>query len=511
MTFIAGAQDPPSVVHKPAFILLLPLLVFDRVQMIPSIGLDPLASLLAPPPNETPQQKAARERAEAEARKVSEAIDEQIRQEKMAMRKRGPVKVLLLGQSESGKSSTIKNFQLRYARDQWIAERQSWRTVVYLNLVRNVVEVLDILVQAMEAKGNGRRSTSTDAADSDRERRSQSSNNNKFSDKYSLLKLRLAPLRSVLTDLERRVGPGSQEVSSASSPTSERRMPFGRESGVGSGSSNGRMVGKRRPSTRDGWTGSPKTQREDYDEVTDILLACKDDMKNLWGDTLVQEILSQRKVRIEDSSGFFLNDIDRIVSRDYEPSDDDVVRARLRSVGVQEHKFTVAADQGREWIMYDFEGTRSMRASWAPFFDDVNAIIFLAPISCFDEQLREDRNVNRLEDSLQLWRTVCSSRILAKTQIILFLNKCDILRNKVQRGISVKTHVPSFGDRKNDAATAMKYFQHHFKEIFRACSPEPRSLFAYFTSVVDTKATAATLTMVQDSVLRQSLHSARLV
>ncbi|KAI6160983.1 guanine nucleotide binding protein, alpha subunit, partial [Pisolithus thermaeus] len=463
---------------------------------------DPLASLLAPPANENPQQKAARERAEAEARKVSEAIDEQIRQEKIAMKKRGPVKVLLLGQSESGKSSTIKNFQLRYARDQWMAERLSWRTVVYLNLVRNVVEVLDILVQAMEAKGNGRRSTSSaDATDSDRERRSQSSNNsNKFSDKYSLLKLRLAPLRSVLTDLERRVGPGSLEVSSPSSPTSERRMLFGRESGMGIGSSNGRKVDKHRPPTGEGRTSSPKMPREDHDEVTDILLACKDDMKNLWEDSLVQELLSQRKVRIEDSSGFFLNDIDRIVSRDYEPSDDDVVRARLRSVGVQEYKFTVAAgqcilDQGKEWIMYDLEGTRSMRASWAPFFDDVNAIIFLAPISCFDEQLREDRNVNRLEDSLQLWRTVCSSRILAKTQIILFLNKCDILRNKLQRGVQVKAHVPSFGDRKNDAATAMKYFQHHFKEIFKASSPEQRSLYAYFTSVVDTQATSATLTM----------------
>ena len=33
-----------------------------------------------------------------------------------------------------------------------------------------------------------------------------------------------------------------------------------------------------------------------------------------------------------------MNDIDRIASRDYEPSDDDVVRARLRTLGVQEHK-----------------------------------------------------------------------------------------------------------------------------------------------------------------------------
>lgn len=35
----------------------------------------------------------------------------------------------------------------------------------------------------------------------------------------------------------------------------------------------------------------------------------------------------------------FLNDVGRITSRDYEPSPDDVVRARLRTMGVQEYKF----------------------------------------------------------------------------------------------------------------------------------------------------------------------------
>jgi hypothetical protein len=35
-------------------------------------------------------------------------------------------------------------------------------------------------------------------------------------------------------------------------------------------------------------------------------------------------------------------------------------------------------------------------AAWAPFFDDVNAIIFLAPISCFDQVLAEDPSINRL-------------------------------------------------------------------------------------------------------------------
>lgn len=35
----------------------------------------------------------------------------------------------------------------------------------------------------------------------------------------------------------------------------------------------------------------------------------------------------------------FLNDSERIAVRNYQPTDDDVVRARLRTLGVQEYKF----------------------------------------------------------------------------------------------------------------------------------------------------------------------------
>ena len=37
----------------------------------------------------------------------------------------------------------------------------------------------------------------------------------------------------------------------------------------------------------------------------------------------------------------FLNDIDRITQRDYQPSDQDVVRSRLRTIGVQEYKLVM--------------------------------------------------------------------------------------------------------------------------------------------------------------------------
>ena len=72
---------------------------------------DPLLLALQPPPDESPEARHARERREAEAKKRSDEIDASIQAESVARRKkRGQaVRVLLLGQSESGKSTTVKS------------------------------------------------------------------------------------------------------------------------------------------------------------------------------------------------------------------------------------------------------------------------------------------------------------------------------------------------------------------------------------------------------------------
>ena len=53
-----------------------------------------------------------------------------------------------------------------------------------------------------------------------------------------------------------------------------------------------------------------------------------------------------------------------------------------------------------------------------PFFEDAHALLFLAPINCFDETLEEDRRVNRLEDSFILWKSVVGSKLLRKCIIV---------------------------------------------------------------------------------------------
>jgi hypothetical protein len=111
---------------------------------------------------------------------------------------------------------------------------------------------------------------------------------------------------------------------------------------------------------------------------------------------------------------------------------------------------------GTEWQIYDVGGSRSSRASWAPFFDDMDAIIFLAPISVFDERLLEDGSVNRLQDSYELWKQVTANKVLANTQIILFLNKYDLLVKKLKRGVKVRDYISSYAGRENTPEAAIK-------------------------------------------------------
>lgn len=56
---------------------------------------DPLTAALAPPPNETPAEREVRERAESEAKRVSDEIDAQLRRERESDKKRKPVSLLV--------------------------------------------------------------------------------------------------------------------------------------------------------------------------------------------------------------------------------------------------------------------------------------------------------------------------------------------------------------------------------------------------------------------------------
>lgn len=60
--------------------------------------------------------------------------------------------------------------------------------------------------------------------------------------------------------------------------------------------------------------------------------------------------------------------------------------------------------------------------------------------------------MNRLEDSFLLWKSVIENKLLARVNIVLFLNKCDLLKKKLESGVRLHHYMPSF-NRPNDYET----------------------------------------------------------
>lgn len=85
----------------------------------------------------------------------------------------------------------------------------------------------------------------------------------------------------------------------------------------------------------------------------------------------------------------------------------------------------------------------------------MHAIIFLAPLT-FNLNLEEDPTINRIEDSMMIWKAICSNKLLERTAIILFLNKMDVLAAALQSGLRVKDYVISYGDSPNDVPSVSK-------------------------------------------------------
>ncbi|KAH9933905.1 guanine nucleotide binding protein, alpha subunit [Fomitopsis serialis] len=417
-----------------------------------------------PPPGETELERAVRLEEEKEARRKSDVIDREIELERVEQRKhKNCTRVLLLGQAESGKSTMLKNFQLYFAPGAFHAEADAWRAVIHLNLVRSVNFILDLLP-------GGPSSLLFEA-----------SHPRHFSDKPLVdggylrhFRMRLSPLRQVELILVQRL---SADDPSRAAANVEEAIPwyYGRASEVSirGGSGWKALLRRKRNATQVG------ARPDDLDKARQILHACRQDIAELWEHADVQRGLEAEDVVLRDQSGFFLDEALRVASADYEPTPQDILRARLQTIGVEQHTISVErfGQPSHRWLFYDVGGAKGQRASWVPFFDDVDAILFLCPMSAFNEVLLEDRRMNRLLDSFNLWKTICMSRLLKGTTFILLLNKSDILQSKLEAG--------SYKDGPNDPDHVSEYLKRKFVAMCKHNSARERQLHVHVTCATD--------------------------
>jgi len=155
-----------------------------------------------------------------------------------------------------------------------------------------------------------------------------------------------------------------------------------------------------------------------------------DEIKKLWEEKCIQDgYFHAHELQIGDSAKYFFENLDNICSESYRPSDQDILYARARTTGIAETTFTV---QDHVFRVVDVGGQRTERRKWIHCFQDVTAILFFASLSEYNQQLWEERKVNRMQESLKLFDEIVNCAWFKDTAIILFLNKSDIFREKVK-------------------------------------------------------------------------------
>ncbi|KAK8726245.1 hypothetical protein OTU49_010167 [Cherax quadricarinatus] len=160
----------------------------------------------------------------------------------------------------------------------------------------------------------------------------------------------------------------------------------------------------------------------------------------LWSDAGIQEVYSQQhRFQLIDCAKYFLDKVDVVKQPDYEPTIQDILHSRRRTTDIQKIEFEVKVPKkygggSLNFWMYDVGGQRGERKKWIQVFDGIQAVLFLVSTSCFDLVIREDEETNRLQESINIFRSMWNSRFLKYSGFIVFLNKQDILKEKVTHG-----------------------------------------------------------------------------
>ncbi|XP_046865732.1 G protein alpha s subunit isoform X1 [Drosophila tropicalis] len=247
--------------------------------------------------------------------------------------------------------------------------------------------------------------------------------------------------------------------------------------------------------------------------------------EELWKDKgVLQTYERSNEYQLIDCAKYFLDRVSTIKNPNYTPNEQDILRCRVLTSGIFETRFQV---DKVNFHMFDVGGQRDERRKWIQCFNDVTAIIFVTACSSYNMVLREDPTQNRLRESLDLFKSIWNNRWLRTISIILFLNKQDLLAEKIKAGKSkLSEYFSEFnkyqtpidtGDaimESNDDPEVIraKYFiRDEFLRISTASGDGKHYCYPHFTCAVDTENIKRVFNDCRDIIQRMHLRQYELL
>eukprot|EP01125_Pyxidicula_operculata_P008387 TRINITY_DN281_c0_g2_i1.p1 TRINITY_DN281_c0_g2~~TRINITY_DN281_c0_g2_i1.p1 ORF type:complete len:354 (-),score=81.05 TRINITY_DN281_c0_g2_i1:641-1702(-) len=205
---------------------------------------------------------------------------------------------------------------------------------------------------------------------------------------------------------------------------------------------------------------------------------------------------------------YYVTHAERFADENFLPTEEDALRVRVRTTGMMDVTFDV---NNVNFTMVDVGGQRSERRKWIHCFSDVQAVIFLAALSDYDMFLEEDPNVNRMEESLKLFEKLSGSTWFSETSFILFLNKSDVLKEKIttlplsEFFEDYTSFVPEV-QADDEYTKSCEYLKHQFVSAYSGGG----RLYPFITCAIDKENCERVFRSVQDTVINVALNTAGL-
>ena len=120
----------------------------------------------------------------------------------------------------------------------------------------------------------------------------------------------------------------------------------------------------------------------------------------------------------------------------------------------------------------------------------------------------EDRQTNRLSESLNIFETIVNNRVFSNVSIILFLNKFDLLERKVAARVSIRDYFPEFSGDPDSLADVQRFLVDCFRGKRREQPPAQQAqkpLYHHFTTAINTENIRLVFRDVKDTILHDNL------
>ncbi|CAN7992281.1 unnamed protein product [Ixodes hexagonus] len=230
---------------------------------------------------------------------------------------------------------------------------------------------------------------------------------------------------------------------------------------------------------------------EDTEPFSEELLSA---MKRLWTDSGVQECFGRsNEYQLNDSAKYFLDDLDRLGKKEYMPTEQDILRTRVKTTGIVEVHFSF---KNLNFKLFDVGGQRSERKKWIHCFEDVTAIIFCVAMSEYDQVLHEDETTRA--DSRSCHRPLFQ-HLLNNKAVALIFNLIEMVREKLENSdktLGQHSSAQEYGE-------AAAYIQAQFEAKNKSTTKE---IYCHMTCATDTTNIQFVFDAVTDVIIANNLR-----